>query len=112
MSRHHQQIKNDPRWKAARAACFARDDYTCVDCGTTEDLQADHLLELAEHPDLAFEVDNLATRCGECNRRRYHANTEKGAARSEWASPRFPELLAVIERARSFRDVAQDPRSL
>lgn len=103
MSRHHQTIKNDPRWKAARLACLDRDGHTCRDCGATaedltdapreDQLQADHIEELATAPDLAFEVDNLATRCGPCNRARHHAGPV--AVRRHWTSPKYAQALTT-----------------
>lgn len=104
MSKHFDKIKNHPRWKAARAACFERDGYQCVDCGTDEDLQADHLIELNQimatgDLELAFDVDNLATRCGPCNRKRYHEGDKE--FRQEWISPAYPEIMTAINKARS-----------
>ena len=100
MSRHHALIKNDPRWHAAREECLERDGYRCVDCGGTEDLQADHVLELNElvangDLDLAFEVDNLATRCGPCNRAK-HAAGGTATVRTEYVSERYPTLAVLL----------------
>lgn len=104
MSRHHHAIRNDPRWKAARLACLERDGYTCLDCGLNADdlaeapledrLQADHIEELGTAPELAFEVDNLRTLCGPCNRRR-HAEGASGEVRLHWISPRYSEALTT-----------------
>ena len=104
MSQHHQRIKNDPRWKAARLACLERDDFTCVDCGVTSEelegapledqLQADHIEELALAPELALELDNLATRCGQCNRKR-HLMGNAGAKRLHWISPKYSALKDI-----------------
>lgn len=108
MSRHHDQIKNDPRWKAARSACLERDGYTCADChrtaedlahlGPAHQLQADHLVELWQAPELAFDLDNLLTRCGDCNRRKHHAtlNGEASATRLLYLSDRWPSLDALL----------------
>lgn len=100
MSRHHAAIKNDPRWHAARAEVFDRDGYACVDCGTGEDLQADHVVELHLDPDnleLALDPDNLVTRCGPCNRAKHHAGTTQ--VRQPWVNPRYPEVAALIGAA-------------
>jgi hypothetical protein len=65
----------DPRWPAARHACFARDDYRCS-CGhvdaTGKTLHAHHaprlriVLALELDP---FDVDRLKTKCGPCHSR-------------------------------------------
>ena len=54
MSRWHDQIKNRPEWHAARLECFERDGYACVDCGTDQDLQADH-----DFPFTRFALDAI-----------------------------------------------------
>lgn len=113
MSQWHQQIKNDPRWKAARLACFERDGWACVDCGSGEDLQADHdqvplsvCLSDPELAYLAFDLDNLATRCGPCNRKKTNRMAGEGEiVRHTWINPRYPELAV-------FRDQPEDLRSL
>lgn len=92
MSQHHQQIKNDPRWKAARAACLERDDYMCVidGCGETEGLEADHIEDLATAPELAFELENLQTLC-----RPHHIAKGRERlvlTRNTWINPRYEML--------------------
>ena len=104
MSQHHARIKNDPRYLAARVACFERDGYQCVDCGTDEQLEADHLVTLEQIAatgewSLAWDVDNLATRCKTCNTRRYHDKAIE--YRQEWISPAYPEIVDAINKARS-----------
>ena len=51
-----------------RELVFARDFYTCVDCGATGGLTIDHVKPLskggANHP------NNMETRCLECNLRK------------------------------------------
>lgn len=108
MSQHHQQIKNDPRWKEARQRCFERDDWTCVDCGTDADLQADHdrvpLSVCMSDPELewlAFDVDNLATRCGPCNRAKSD-RMESRVVRTAWINPAFPEVAAAVVAGPAF----------
>ncbi|WP_165612471.1 HNH endonuclease [Mycobacteroides chelonae] len=42
----------------------------CIDCGTTSALTADHIIPIAERPDLAYEELNITVRCRTCNGRR------------------------------------------
>ena len=95
MSRHHDAIKNDPRWKAAKLACKERDDYRCVRCDSTEDLSVDHILPLSEYPELAFELENLQTLCRDCHTDK---NNEKMGelVRNTWINPNYKELLDSI----------------
>jgi 5-methylcytosine-specific restriction endonuclease McrA len=52
-------------WQILRTLVLARDDYTCVYCGSTEDLHADHRKSVARGGTNALE--NLDTACGPCN---------------------------------------------
>lgn len=100
MSQHHRPIQNNrARWEAVRLACFERDGYACLECGTDEDLQADHVLELEEHPELAFELENLQTLCGPCNRAKHHRQAKAATVRAEYVSPRYLEVLAALAPA-------------
>lgn len=94
MSRHHEAIKNDPRWKRARRDCLDRDDDTCQQCGADEDLTVDHVLplDLGGEP---FELDNLLTLCRPCNSRK--GNRINGKTKREtWISPRYSEILPFV----------------
>lgn len=95
MSKHHAQIKNDPRWKAAKQECHDRDGWACVVCGETEGIQADHILRLSEYPDLAFDVDNLQTLCEYHHQEKERTNDTK-VIRNTWINPAYPELNECI----------------
>lgn len=49
-------------------AVFARDDYTCVHCGTRENLTVDHIVPVSKGG--TNDMDNLQTLCGPCNSRK------------------------------------------
>lgn len=97
MSRNHDQIRNDPRWIAARLACLDRDGYACVRCGTDEALQVDHITPLAVTMDLAFDIDNLQTLCRSCHDEKGREDVAAGLVRPTWINPRYPELRAVLD---------------
>ena len=86
-------IRDLPRaeWEALRVECFERDDYTCQWCGSTEELQADHVRPISEWPELALDLANLQTLCGSCNR---HKSDSPGEVivRQAWLNPAYPEL--------------------
>ena len=54
--------------KAIREAVFKRDNYCCVKCGSTENLEVDHKVSLANGG--TNHIDNLQTHCQDCNRRK------------------------------------------
>lgn len=70
-------VYRSSRFKALRLVCFARDGWTCVDCGYIDEtrtgagLVADHVLGF-DGPDdpNAWDIDNLATRCPVCSGRK------------------------------------------
>ena len=98
MSRNHELIKHMPEYVAARKVAFERDGHTCIVCGASEQLEADHITELQdldlETPEgiaLAVDPDNLQTLCKTC-----HGRKRKGLIRNTWISPRYPELATVF----------------
>ncbi len=108
MSQHHAAIKNDPRWKAARAERLELDDRTCQRCGLTEhdgvQLEVDHIVRLADGGD-PFDLGNLCTLCTTCHdqkEREYDAAAAQ--QRNEWVHSDYPELseLFGIEKASGF----------
>ncbi|WP_418002165.1 HNH endonuclease [Mycobacterium sp. PDNC021] len=60
---------NTGRWKRLSQATRKAQPW-CLDCRRADRLQADHIIPIAERPDLAFEPLNLTTRCASCNGRR------------------------------------------
>ena len=106
MSQHHQQIKNDPRWHAARAACLERDGHACVRCYATADqltprnpfatgLQVDHIIRISDGGE-PFELDNLQTLCEDCHEEKEKEYDERISVRISWVNPRYPELGIVL----------------
>lgn len=106
MSRHHDAIKRDPRWRRARLDCLHRDGYECVTCHTTERLQVDHIIALAGlelepgvYSDEAFDLGNLQTLCRGCHDekgRRDRAGEDESATRWPWVHPAYAEALAPL----------------
>jgi len=107
VSQHHQQIKNDPRWHAARAACLDRDGHACVRCDRTADdlaprnpyatgLQVDHIIRISDGGD-PFDLENLQTLCEECHEEKEKEYDERISVRVSWVNPRYPELGMMIE---------------
>ena len=60
--------KRKPIPKAVREAVFKRDNYCCVKCGSTKNLEVDHKVSLANGG--TNEMANLQTLCRDCNRRK------------------------------------------
>lgn len=71
-------------WAKARTACFERDDYTCQHCSVRGGvyLEAHHIQEWCNYPDLRLDVSNLLTLCRRCHKA-HHA--KEGRPR-RWAA--------------------------
>jgi 5-methylcytosine-specific restriction endonuclease McrA len=56
--------------KLWREAVFARDKWTCQDCGDKKggNLEAHHIKSFAEFPELRFAIDNGITLCKDCHK--------------------------------------------
>ena len=54
-----------------RKQVFERDQYKCVECGQKGTLQAHHIKEWADYPDLRYEIDNGITLCRECHSKKH-----------------------------------------
>lgn len=73
------EFYNSNEWKEKRERIKERDNNECVWCrkegkvttNSHEVLEVDHIKELAEHPELALEDDNLRTLCKDCHNKRH-----------------------------------------
>jgi len=68
MSKYTEQFL-DPRWQKLRLFIMARDDFTCVECGSKEKtLHAHHLLYFSNRKPWEYHDDFLITLCGDCHK--------------------------------------------
>lgn len=63
MAKHTRASFDDPKVKAVRFACFKRDGFKCVICGSDKEIEHHHVLRVADRPDLEFVVSNTVTLC-------------------------------------------------
>lgn len=64
-----------------RRSVFARDDYTCQDCGQRGGkLNAHHIIRVADNEDKATDVDNGITLCIPCHAQRHESAGEMKSA--------------------------------
>lgn len=71
-----QRNNNDrrrPDYKVWRDAVFARDNYTCQDCGDKKggNLRAHHIKPFSDYPELRYDVSNGITLCHRCHELRH-----------------------------------------
>lgn len=48
---------------------FERDRFSCVECGSKDDIVADHIKPFVTHPELYLDPDNGRTLCEPCHRK-------------------------------------------
>jgi transposase len=70
--------------KKWRETVLERDNFTCQECGSTEQLHVHHMLSFADHPERRWDINNGITVCVSCH--------EKIHRRSfpSWVSGRAP----------------------
>lgn len=68
-------IRNAIQCRLWREAVFARDAWTCKECGKksgqgkTVYLEAHHIKSFSKYPELRFAIDNGITLCKECHKK-------------------------------------------
>lgn len=75
--------------RSVRDFVYARDGGVCVQCGTTEDLQLDHITPLVQGG--TDGADNLRLLCGKHNRDRNKELKDSApvVTRTTWVNPRW-----------------------
>jgi len=64
------RIRNDVESRLWREAVFARDNWTCQKCGERGGkLNAHHIFNFAEYPELRLAIDNGITFCDKCHKK-------------------------------------------
>lgn len=74
ITKENEKIRNSIEYKNWRKSVFERDDYTCQDCGKSNEngkrtpLQADHIKPFAYFPELRLDINNGKTLCIDCHK--------------------------------------------
>lgn len=57
-------------WKKVRAEALKKYGSVCMKCGSTQEIQVDHVLARSLYPRLKLKLYNLQILCGPCNRKK------------------------------------------
>lgn len=80
ITRETQRGRGNKAYKTWQKAVFTRDNFTCVWCGATDNIEADHILRWSTHKELRYEVGNGRTLCMTCHNKtrnkKYYENPE------------------------------------
>ena len=70
--RNNKDCRRSPQYEIWRKEVFARDNYTCQDCGTRGgNLEAHHIKTFLKYKKLRYAVSNGTTLCKLCHRNRH-----------------------------------------
>jgi len=68
ISCENHRLRNSARYKDWRSIVFARDNYTCQECGDIgRILNAHHIVKWSKNKGLRFDVNNGITLCKHCH---------------------------------------------
>lgn len=62
------RLRQTKEYRLWRKAVLERDNYTCIWCGRTNNIQTDHIKPFALFPELRFAIDNGRTLCVSCHK--------------------------------------------
>ena len=75
-------LRHRREYKEWRTSVYERDDYTCQCCGTRGGkLNAHHINQFSDYPELRYNVNNGITLCVKC-----HDATENGSFHNEYGT--------------------------
>lgn len=84
-SKDRAKIYNSKKWKVVREKAIIRDNMMCQECLRngihTQGKEVDHIIELSDRPDLAYDLDNLEYLCVPCHRKKTEKEKNKRANR-------------------------------
>jgi len=64
-----EKLRQSPAYIAWRTSVFIRDGKKCIWCGSTKDIEADHIKPRYLFPELTLELSNGRTLCNSCHRK-------------------------------------------
>ena len=60
-------LRKRPEYTQWRRKVVKRDKYQCINCGSLKQLNADHIIPIADDPERVFDIKNGRTLCFRCH---------------------------------------------
>ena len=57
-------------WKNIRGRALEKYGTECLKCGSSENIQVDHIKPKSQYPELALDIENLQPLCWDCNKKK------------------------------------------
>ena len=67
--RKNKKIDRSPEFRLWKSSVLKRDNYTCQNCGAKTNLEAHHIKEVCNYPELKYEIENGVCLCNTCHRK-------------------------------------------
>lgn len=61
------KLRGSTKYRKIRKQALERDNFICLNCGSKENLEVDHILPVCNYPELLFDLENLRTLCYDCH---------------------------------------------
>lgn len=71
------KARNSQEYLKWRDEVYKRDGYSCVICGSEDNIEAHHKKGFVEFPELRYEVSNGITLCEQCHNQIHNSNNQK-----------------------------------
>lgn len=92
------KARNYDQW---RGTVLQRDNYMCIDCGTTKNLIAHHIKPQEKFKELRLEIDNGLTLCSQCHAKHHKQSYWENISAASLAGKIGSWANVIIRRANS-----------
>jgi len=101
-------LRDSPAYRQFRTDVLDRDNYSCVDCGTSDNLHVHHIVPISEDESQATDVANGVTVCVPCHADRHEQRGDNVVASSLRSQNITGFEIGVIDSQQSLETFADD----
>lgn len=70
--RKKRKIIRTPEFRKWKSEVFKRDNFTCQKCGAKQNLEAHHIKEKVNYPELEYDINNGLCVCHDCHKKTHN----------------------------------------